>query len=42
MFVFCSCKAKEMVDNIRKSFDELLQENEWMDEHTRGLAEEKV
>ena len=32
----------DMVKNIRGAFDELLHEVSWMDDHTKGLAKEKV
>ncbi|XP_078584579.1 neprilysin-like [Branchiostoma floridae x Branchiostoma japonicum] len=35
-------KAVEMIDNIRIAFNELLDENYWMDDATRAVAEEKA
>lgn len=32
----------EMIRNIREAFNELLDENEWMDEETKKLAKEKA
>ncbi|XP_014673152.1 PREDICTED: neprilysin-2-like [Priapulus caudatus] len=34
--------ALEMIHNIRSAFNELLQENHWMGEDTRAVAEEKA
>lgn len=34
--------AIEMIRNIREAFNELLDENEWMDEETKLLAKEKA
>ncbi|XP_065200179.1 neprilysin-1 isoform X2 [Planococcus citri] len=34
--------AVEMIRNIREAFNELLDENEWMDEETKKLAREKA
>ena len=31
-----------MIGNIRGAFSEILNEADWMDEHTKGLAREKV
>lgn len=31
-----------MIRNIREAFNELLDENEWMDEETKLLAKEKA
>ena len=35
-------QAQEMILNIREAFNELLEENTWMDEETREVAKEKV
>lgn len=37
-----SSQAQEMILNIREAFNELLEENTWMDEETRQVAKEKV
>lgn len=34
--------ALEMIHDIREAFNELLKENEWMDDETRLVAEEKA
>ncbi|CAG5124583.1 unnamed protein product, partial [Candidula unifasciata] len=34
--------ALEMIHNIREAFNELLEENEWMDEQTKRFAREKA
>lgn len=34
--------AVEMIRNIREAFNELLDENEWMDDETKKLAREKA
>lgn len=31
-----------MIEDIRAAFNELLDENEWMDEETKDVAREKV
>ena len=31
-----------MIHDIREAFNELLEENEWMDDKTRAFAKEKV
>ena len=35
-------QALEMIHNIREAFNELLEENDWMDDETRAVAREKV
>lgn len=35
-------QAVEMIHNIREAFNELLEENEWMDDQTKSVAKEKV
>lgn len=35
-------KALEMIHSIREAFNELLDENDWMDAETRGVAKEKA
>lgn len=40
-FVFQE-SAVEMIRNIREAFNELLDENEWMDKETKLLAKEKA
>lgn len=35
-------EALEMIANLRESFSELVQENDWMDEQTKHIAIEKV
>ena len=32
----------EMIHDIREAFNDLLEENEWMDEETRQVAKEKA
>ncbi|GFS15352.1 membrane metallo-endopeptidase-like 1 [Elysia marginata] len=34
--------ASDMIHDIREAFNELLEENEWMDDKTRAFAKEKV
>lgn len=34
--------ALEMIHSIREAFNELLDENEWMDNHTRAVAKDKA
>ncbi|KAJ8320335.1 hypothetical protein KUTeg_001922 [Tegillarca granosa] len=34
--------ALDMIHDIREAFNELLQENDWMDEHTRSVARDKA
>ena len=31
-----------MIHNIREAFNEILEENEWMDDETKTVAKEKV
>lgn len=40
--VFFSLQAMEMIRDIREAFNELLDENVWMDEATKSVAREKV
>lgn len=34
--------ALEMIHSIREAFNELLDENDWMDDETRAVAKEKA
>ena len=34
--------ALEMIHDIREAFNELLEENDWMDMETRSVAEDKA
>ena len=43
MYFFDSqATALEMIHDIREAFNELLEENEWMDTETRHVAEDKA
>lgn len=37
-----SLQALKMIHNIREAFNELLDQNEWMDEETKKVAKEKA
>lgn len=37
-----SIKALEMIHDIREAFNDLLEENSWMDDETRSVARQKV
>lgn len=40
--LFVLLQTLDMIHNLRDAFGELVNENTWMDDTTRGLAKEKV
>ena len=40
--MFCTLQALKMIHNIRDAFNELLEQNQWMDKDTKEVAKEKV
>ena len=41
-FLSFQATALEMIHDIREAFNDLLEENEWMDTETRHVAEDKA
>lgn len=42
IIMFCTLQALKMIHNIRDAFNELLEQNQWMDKDTKEVAKEKV